>query len=319
MRKFYLKSTAILCLILFTTEAFAQCKEQQQILENLQKEYGVLFVDLEKQSEELKKALPDSTDIPSVAGHHISFDVKFKNQRFSFDIIELSMREKKISLSLPQITMKTKSFSIPTSKTEWKVTNIGFGIKTKTLVVTNGMKKVTFKLPETKMGRTEIITKIPEFTKKRKDISFDIPEFKMKSPIPNDEKFNELHKKSEVIEKQAEALNNAGAQLEKEQKEKAKVAIINLFSCIDNELKIQKIQTDKSFEESLTQINTAINEVKSHELDPSKVKSDDGTVTNLYQIKDELEKTHKETIQNIDNTINELNAQLENIIKELDS
>lgn len=316
----YIKMTIILGIgLLTTTQSFAQCKEEQQTLDNLQKEYNVLFVDLEKQTEDLKKALPDTTGMPSVPGHHISFDVKFKTQKISFDLIEVTMKNKTMSLILPQVTMKTKSFSIPTSKTEWKVTNIGFGIKTKTLVVTNGTKKVSFKLPETKMSRTEIVTKIPEFTKKRKDISFDIPEFKMKSPIPEDEKFNELQKKSEAIAQQADTLNKAGTKLEKEQKVKSKIAITNLFSCIDNELKIQKIQTEKSFEQSLNQINTAIQEVKSYDLNPAQVKSDDGTVTNLYQVKEDLQKANDETIKNIDTAIKDLNEQLQKIIIELDS
>lgn len=316
----YIKVVLILGIgLLSTTQLFAQCKEEQQALDNLQKEYNVLFVDLEKQTEDLKKALPDTTDMPSVPGHHVSFDIKFKTQKISFDLIEVTMKNKKMSLNLPQVTMKTKSFSIPTSKTEWRVTNIGFGIKTKTLVVTNGTKRVSFKLPETKMKRTEMVTKIPEFTKKRKEISFDIPEFKMKSPIPEDEKINELQKKSEVIAQQADTLNKAGTKLEKEQKEKAKIAITNLFSCIENELKIQKIQTEKSFEQSLNQINAAIQEVKSHDLNPAQVKSDDGTVTNLHQVKEDFQKSNDEIIKNIDIAVKDLNEQLQKIISELDS
>ena len=125
-----------------------------------------------------------------------------------------------------------------------------------------------------------------------------------------------LENLQEETRKRAEALDNAGARLEKE---KTKVAIFNLFSCIDNELKIQKNQADKSFKESLAQINTAINEVKFNGLDPFKVKSEDGSVINLYQIKDEIEKSYNETMQNIESTINELNIQLENIMKELNS
>lgn len=312
---------AIYCLALLVNfSSQAQCKEEQKAVDDLQKEYSVLFVDLEKQSEELKKVLPDTNDMPSPDGHHASFEIiNMRRRNISFDLIDVTMRNKVMSFHVPQVTMKTKSFSIPTSKTEWKVTNVGLGIKTKTLVITNGSRKVSFKLPETKMERTEIITKIPEFTKKRKDISLNVPEIKMKSPIPEDEKFNDLQKKSEVIAQRADTLSKEGARLEKDQKEKSKVAINNLFSCIEKELNMQKISANKLFEESILQLNTAISEVQSHGLDPYNVKSEDGTTTNLHSIKDELSKAHQETTANIDNAIKEINEQLVKIMNELNA
>lgn len=321
MKKCNLKCVLILCIVLLSkVQLSAQCKEEQSALDALQKEYEVLFVDLEKQTEELKKVIPEEPESPSTGIDYIGFDVKFKPQKFSYDLIHVTMRNKSLSLNLPQCSMKRKSFSVPTSKAEWKVKKLCCGIKTKTLVITNGTKQVYFNSPELKMARTEITTKIPEFTKKRQDISLNIPEFKLKSPIPDEnKKYDDLEKKSEAVAQQADALSKSGASLEKEQKEKSKVLIINLFTCINNELEKQKIETVKTFDITFNDINNTISQLQANGLDPASVKNDDGSITNLFQVKSDLEKSYKETLDGLNTAIAESKAESEKILVELNT
>lgn len=60
MRRFSIQLFAVL--FLCSAKLHAQCDSEQKILKDIQDQYNVLFVDLEKQGELLKKQVPDSSD-----------------------------------------------------------------------------------------------------------------------------------------------------------------------------------------------------------------------------------------------------------------
>lgn len=315
-------------LFLCSVKLHAQCESEQKILKDIQEQYNVLFVDLEKQGELLKKQVPDSSDLDSgfkSPNPHLKFIVKFDTKRFVFDLIEVTMKQNTLSFDVPRVTMKTKSFSIPYSKTEIRVTEICCGIKTKTVVVTNGMKRVETKLPEIKMVTTEVKTKIPEFRKTRKEIKFDVPEFTLVSPIPesgpgpDEEKFKGLQAKAKAIAVSSDSISLASAKLEKEQKAQSATAISNLYHCMIDVLKSNQSTANEMFTRSLIELDGNIQEVRSYGLDPAAIKDEKGNVTNLIKVRDELLQSHGVAENNIIAAIEELKKELERVLKDLNS
>lgn len=307
-------SIILLLLVVSAGTSLSQCKEEQEALDKLQKEFGVYFVDLEKQAEKLKRSIPD-TD--SGGTHHVTFEVTFRPHRITFDLVEVTMRNRELSMDVPQVTMKTKSFSVPYSTIKWVVEELCCGIKTKVPQATVGMKRSSFKLPEIKMARTSIVTKIPEFTSRRKEIIFDIPEFTLESPIPTDEDIRRSQEAAAEIATAADTLNAAGLRLEKEQKEKSRVLLVNLYNCIDAELANQKVQIDQEFKRTYAEIVSAINEVRNHGMNPEAVKSDDGTTINLLKVKDDLAAANEASNKSIDQERANIQEELKEILEEL--
>ncbi len=301
--------------------ANAQCVNEQAKLDELQKLYQARFVDLEAQSKELEKLIPDSTGDTGFKtdGVNISGDITFKKQRYSFDVPEVTMRNKEMSMTVPQFTMKTKSFSLPYSKSEWKVTEVGFGIKTKTLVITNGTKKYSFKFPEVKMAVSKIVTKIPEIKMQRKDVILSIPEFKFQNPIPQEGPSDSLEKKAQVINQVADNINENGKKLETEQKEKIRPLIVGLFNCIETQLTAQIAKSQSEFSEANKELTASINTIVSNKMDPSKVVAEDGTQSDLLQVKADLEKNFYTTMDSLNAALRELRDQRDKILAELNT
>lgn len=304
---------------LLTLPCLAQCTEEQTNLDNLQKEYGVLFVELEQQGNAFKNALPDSTNPSSIPGGVIRGQIKFKPRTISFNMVEVTMKLNKMAFNVPQVTMRTKSFSVPTSTTKMKIKPIGFGIVTKVPVVVVGSKLIKFKSPEVKMARTEVVTKTPQFTSKRREITFSAPEFKVNSPIPEDGPAKDLENKSNEISKGAEELNRTAVRLEREQKNKAKIFVSNLFTCVQKDLELQKISAVASFSSELAQLDAAIQEVKTQGLNPQQIKSDDGTTSDLLKERENAVAAQSESMRSIDQALSELQTQRASVLTELES
>lgn len=280
-----------------------QCEIEKARLDTIQNKYAGYFQSLEKWSDEITRNLPDS--VPDGAVGKIKFEVVMKRSHFSMDMVSVTMKDKKISLKLPQVTMKEKSFTSKACKVTWKNKRLCCGIKTKVPVVTCWDKKIGFKIPEFKIGITDIVMKIPEFRKNRVDFSFDVPQVLYKDPL-DDEKYRNIQQQADAIAIQADSLSKHSAQLEEAQKEEVRQTMDRIFACMLSELGNQRAVAVKEFERALGQINQNIQDLTQKGIDPSNVQSDDGTVTDLYVLRNKLLEDEKNTLTEIDAAIQEI-------------
>lgn len=265
---------------------YGQCTDEQRKLDDLEKKYSQSFEDLTKEAGIIAKDLPDSN--VSVPGHHISGEIKLKRKDFAINLISTTMKNRKLSMSIPQATMRTKSFSVPYTITKWKIKKLCCGIKTKVPQVTTGMKRASFKFIDIKMASRDIVMKVPEFRSERKNFSFNVPEFTVDSPIPEDERFNELHKKSKEAMQRAEALDKRTTSLTEEQKKETRSLLEGMYNCMISNLSSEKLQMVQLCDANITEVDKSIEELKKHNMNPAAITSDDGTVVNLIRVRQDL-------------------------------
>jgi hypothetical protein len=310
-----IKSSLLLfLLLLLKTQAVAQCDSEQANIDAIQKKYSSYFEDLQRKSNDLASALPDSTKLGS--SPELKFDVVMKRSDFYLNLISVTMVNKKIILKLPQVTMRTKSFTTKGCKTEWKIKHLCCGIKTKVPVVTCWDQKNSFKIPEFKVANTDMIVKVPEFKNSKVHFAFNVPQLTMKNPI-DDEKFRKLREQSEQIAARADSLNRNSASLETHQKEEVKNAIESAFTCIGNEILKERNNVSENYAISLNQIDQQIEELTSQGINVSNVKSDDGTSVNLLVLRNDVLMQEQTALDAIDATLAEVEQQRIKALKQL--
>lgn len=284
---------------------FAQCNDDQKKMEELEKKYTRYFADLEHDGLQITKDIPDSTENVPDGGHKVRFNVTFKRRDFALDLVSVTMKNRSMIMKIPEVTMKTKSFSVPYTKIVWK-TKYVLGIPHYYPQVTTGMKKASFKSPETTMKNKDFTIKVPEFKKQTTKFSFNVPQFTMVSPIKDETNYDELEKKTDDIKKRADSLMKKTEHLGNQQKEEVRLTINSLYDCMIANLDTERQNIVELYTQNTAQIEASIAEMTTNKIDPTNIKSDDGSVVNLISVKEELLKEKANSLLEIDNAISEL-------------
>lgn len=275
----------------------AVCIAESNAIGEVEARYKPMFDAAEGRSKELEKEADDTK--------LIEVNLEWRYERIVFDLPTINMKTKKMSLHLPQVSMKTRKMSFHIVETYMATTKCGQypefrcdGWKCKTKwsdikcdLPQTRRKKVEFSMdiPETKWDRTEFSMDIPEISMARQEWKFRIPEnIKVETLIS---KQKDMEEKGKALKGETEVLVQS---MQKDVAEKAN----SLFQCHRGDLQGKRSAAMAEFDKALKQINASIQTVVAQGGDPRSITNEQGTTTNLYAIRDDLNAKREEAEKN---------------------
>jgi len=232
-----------------------------------------------KEWEQINKegsAISDDAPKGPEVGVGIDIDCQDKTQHIKLDIPEVAMKLNKMKLDLPQVSMKTKKLVWDNPETRMETTTCGYipqfhGLKMRMKAIKCDLPRVKMvrreaktDIPEMKWTTTEIKMDIPIFTSKTKDLSFKFPECKVKEIGVV---------KKQLAERSANVESRALALADKQKTE--------INAAVAGDLIQKRQDIDSSFSAAIGNITVAIETVQSYGINPTQVRQEDSSVTNL--------------------------------------
>lgn len=324
-----------LALVLNAQSTWSQCEGNQQELDAIKLKYESRFKDVEKRAKEIEDDAPDPDNVAETTVQ-VDFDITMQEQHFILDLVSITMKDRKIAFDLPQIIMEPKSIKFDEVYTKMVLKKTGqypeihckdtwiygpFGSKTKgapkcktvwkdilTDVPEVHTRAVEIKtdIPQFKMATTEFITAIPEFKMERQDIVMNLPSITVKN----------VKAETKRMEEETEELQNYSQDLVGEQKKEFAKAISGNFQCQRENLLFKRNELTNSFTNSIKEIDSNIEQLKTSGFDPSNLKSSDGKTVNLLDLKKQLSEKEKEVLKSLDEAIAELNEKEKQTIEQ---
>lgn len=253
-------------------------------------------------------------------------ETRMKDKEMSFDSPVITMNDKKISFDTPVVVMKrTRGPDQPVPVCRMRMRRIG-PVKTKVPECKIEMRATYLDRPEVEMRRQEFILGLPEMKMVRQRFVVGIPEFTMKTQTFS---FDTPHvyltfvqdagkrlaaKTSElVLSAEAEA-RNAEASLKEQLKLKVAPPAIEMFECFQGELQASRAQVTGMFDPQLALLGTSLSsllgqgvpegdakvvEVRQQMANVAKSRAE--ALTSIDEAIAELEKSMKETLENLFN------------------
>jgi hypothetical protein len=248
----------------------------------------------------------------------MDFTVEMIRQDFSFDIPQITMKDRKISFDVPQVTMemKTMKFKKPVTKMVVKKTGQypevhGWTIKWKDIktsvpVVTMEMQEIKTKIPKVSFETTSLITAIPEFKMVQTDLSLDLPSITVTN----------ISAEVKKIEERSDQINSESERLKGAQGKEFVEAIHLSFDCQRTELNNTRSNLGAEFSNAINEIDESIVSLKANGLNPEAIKTDTGETLNLVALKEDLLLKEKDAFEQIDNAIATLNEEERKVLNE---
>ena len=230
----------------------------------------------------------------------MSVDVTWDTTSIIFDIPEVTMKTRELSLDLPQFRMKTKRIVWDNPEMKMVLKTVGkypcfrglkqymCDIKTKVPELKMVRREAKIDIPEVFWARTSFKMDIPEFSMNRVEIKLDVPQFRAEEV---DVKIDAYKARAEELAARAEALGRS-------QKDEIEAAVIEDLSAKKTEIALQ-------FDTAISQLENAIETVRSHGANPAAVQSEDGTVNLVAQL-DDLRAKRTDALSVISEKLSEL-------------
>jgi len=292
-------TTLILAAICRTAVAQEKTKSDTEfdaITSKYEAEYQKLQAAGQKLAEDAPKGAENTVgvDVDLSKWHDVSFDVpefKLKQRNMSFDVPQVTMKSRRISWDVPETKMERRKVG---QKPEFhgftvRWTNIYMDVPT----VTMKRKDARLHIPEVKMERVNVRAGVPEITGMRR-VSFKVPDIKVRS---TDSATDTMESGADNIEKTAKTFTEA---------QEAEIKVL-----AKKQLLASRSEVDTQYKSTVAQIATATKAAKDSGADPSKLKSDDGTETNLIDLLAETTKQFEAALKEIDKALEELDKPAE--------
>jgi hypothetical protein len=264
-------------------------------ISKIQAKYEAEYKKIEEQGKQIEKDAPKGAE--NTAGVDIDFS---KWHDVSFDVPEFRMKLHRIVLDLPSVTMRTKRIVWDNPEVTMENRVVGkypefHGLKVK-------WSDIITKVPVTRMVRKEAKLDVPEFSMKRQEMKFDLPEI-----------FRTRRVSMKIPEIKVRTTENAKDETEEGTREieKTTAALAAAQQAEIKEFSIKKLTAERSnletqLKEAVAQINDAITKSRAAGADPAKLVSEDGTVTDLNAVLQNVNAEFAKGIQAIDDAIAQL-------------
>lgn len=271
-------------------------------IETFEKEVEAVKVRYQPEIDQIEKdgkALEDEALEPNAveALIDVDFSIEWKDEKISFDVPTVIMKTKDISFDVPEVSMRTKkiSFDVPAVRMKkWCVAKVPQGFPLK-------MKCIIAEKPEPYMRRQEIKIDLPKVVMKTKSISIDIPEFSMRTtsiiltlPHITVRKMS-LHVKN--LKSKGDLLKARGQDVADRMKSDIDGLIAKHFGSFSSDETSIAQSAEEAYDSAISQVSSAINDLKSHGIDPIKVPTDEGDVNVRKMLVDMIDEKNKSLLE----------------------
>jgi hypothetical protein len=246
----------------------------------------------------------DVSDFEGIVGKKL--ETSSRRVTIAFDTPSVDMRVQEMKFHIAQVSMNMRSISFDIPEFVWGRTNIG-PVKLDLPKIYSKRIEIKTKIPEFSWEVTSIKTKIPEFYMHRQEIKFDIPEFKL---IDVSDEVSE-------IQSAATALQAQSASIEAAHKGELRHATELSFIEFEGELTRQMEAADGKFAEALAEVGVAIEQVGYYGIDPTRVRNEDGTFTNLIETMETIQAERDAVRSQFETAIQELKTERSNAVAAL--
>jgi hypothetical protein len=259
-----------LLMIAVSAPAFAQensCVAQESDLARMNEEFLPEQDDIKVDADELKNDAPGTLEIKGeviFVDAHVALhlpQVTMKNRKIAFDVPQTTSRLRRFSWSVPEVRMENRVIGrYPQFTCNWRGCRTRWrDIVTKIPVTRMVRKDASTNVPEFRMDRREFVTAMPEVKLVRKDMYYKMPQITVKNPL-------EEQSRTQV---RSEQLQKRGSQLSDKMKARSIELSGKLFDCHRDSLMTKRDAAAQSFEQGITQLNGAIEFIRSQGADPA--------------------------------------------------